>query len=99
MQHLTIQQLVCFDAVATEGSFQAAAAKLNRTHPTVFTAIRNLEAQLGLTLLDRNEYRVTLTQEGRSFHARTRVFLHDLAGLRGHAPRLPMAEATALTMS
>ena len=69
MQHLTIQQLVCFDAVATAGSFQAAAAKLNRTHPTVFTAIRNLEAQLGLTLLDRNEYRVTLTEAGRSFHA------------------------------
>src|SRR5882757_1218014 len=98
MQHLTIQQLVCFDAVATEGSFQAAAAKLNRTHPTVFAAIRNLEAQLGLTLLDRNEYRVTLTQEGRSFHARARVFLHDLAALRGHAAQLAMGEETALTI-
>ena len=98
MQHLTIQQLVCFDAVATAGSFQAAAAKLNRTHPTVFTAIRNLEAQLGLALLDRNEYRVTLTDEGRSFHARTRVFLHDLAALRGHAAQLAMGEETALTI-
>jgi DNA-binding transcriptional LysR family regulator len=98
MQHLTIQQLVCFDAVATEGSFQAAAAKLNRTHPTVFAAIRNLEAQLGLTLLDRNEYRVTLTPEGRSFHARTHVFLHDLAALRGHAAQLAMGEEAALTI-
>src|SRR5204863_56838 len=38
------------------------------------------------------------TDEGRSFHARTRVFLHDLAALRGHAAQLAMGEETALTI-
>src|SRR5882724_10286173 len=98
MSQPTFQQLLCFDAVATEGSFQAAAAKLNRTHPTVFTAVKNLEAQLGLDLLDRGDYRVALTEEGRSFHARARVLLHDLQALRDHATQLAMGEESALTV-
>src|SRR5579883_347290 len=96
MDGLTIQQLVCFDAVVLEGSFQAAADKLRRTHPTVFTAVKNLEAQLGLTLLDRSGYRVSLTEAGRSFHARTRVFLDELGLLRNHAQNLAMGEESEL---
>ena len=62
---ITLHQLQCFDAVVREGSFQAGAAHLHRTHSTVFTAVKNLEAQLGLSLLDRSGYRVTLTEVGR----------------------------------
>jgi DNA-binding transcriptional LysR family regulator len=95
---LTLQQLQCFDAVATEGSFQAAAAKLHRTHPTVFTAVKNLEAQLGITLLDRDGYRVALTDAGRSFHARTRIFLAELGTLHNHATQLAMGEESELSV-
>ena len=98
MDGLTLQQLLCFDAVVGEGSFQAAAAKLNRTHPTVFTAVKNLEAQLGLTLLDRDGYRVTLTPAGRSFHQRARVFLNELGQLRNHAAQLAMGEESELSV-
>jgi len=98
MSHPTLQQLLCFDAVATAGSFQGAAARLNRTHPTVFVAVRNLEAQLGLTLLDRSDYRVTLTAEGRAFHERARILLHDLQALRDYATQLAMGEESALTV-
>lgn len=92
----TIHQLLCFDAVVSEGSFQAAAAKLHRTHPTVFAAVKNLEAQLGLTLLDRSGYRVALTDAGRSFHERARVFLRELGALRHHAEQLAMGEESEL---
>src|SRR5581483_7764783 len=98
MSSPTLQQLLCFDAVATEGSFQAAAAKLNRTHPTVFTAVKNLEAQLGLDLLDRRDYRVTLTAAGRSFHERARTLLLDAQALRDYATQLAMGEESALTV-
>ena len=67
MDGLTLHQLYCFDAVVSEGGFQAAAAKLQRSHSAVFIAIRNLESQLGLPLLDRDGYRVSLTASGRSF--------------------------------
>lgn len=96
MEGVTLQQLQCLDAVVREGSFVAAAEKLRRTHPTVLTAIKNLEAQLGLTLLDRSGYRAALTEAGRSFHERAHVFLQDFRRLRDHAARLAMGEESDL---
>jgi DNA-binding transcriptional LysR family regulator len=87
---------VCFDAVVAEGSFQAAAEKIRRAQPSVSAAVKNLESQLGLRLLDRGGYRVSLTEAGRSFHERTRVFLHELRALKNHATQLVMGEESEL---
>jgi DNA-binding transcriptional LysR family regulator len=96
MLDVTIHQLLCFDAVVSEGSFQAAADKLLRTQPSVSLAVKNLEAQLRLSLLDRTGYRVGLTEAGRSFHARTRLFLQDLRALKVHAAQLASGEESEL---
>src|SRR5207247_2162504 len=96
MDGLTLHQLQCFDAVVAEGSFQAAADRLGRSQPSVSTAVKNLESQLQLHLLDRSGYRVTLTEAGRSFHQRARVFLEDLKGLRNHAAQLAAGEESEL---
>jgi DNA-binding transcriptional LysR family regulator len=93
---LTLHQLVCFEAVVTEGSFQAAAEKLLRSQPTVSSSVKNLESQLQLGLLDRSGYRVALTEAGRSFYERTRVFLHETKRLRDHAAQLAMGEESEL---
>jgi DNA-binding transcriptional LysR family regulator len=93
---LTLHQLVCFEAVVTEGSFQAAAEKLLRSQPSVSSSVKNLETQLQLSLLDRSGYRVTLTEAGRSFYERTRVFLHEVKRLRDHATQLAMGEESEL---
>jgi DNA-binding transcriptional LysR family regulator len=93
---LTLHQLVCFEAVVSEGSFQAAAEKLRRSQPTVSSTVKNLETQLQLSLLDRSGYRVTLTEAGRSFYERTRVFLHEMKRLRDHAAQLAMGEESEL---
>lgn len=98
MNDPTLHQLRCFDAVVSDGSFQAAAAALNRTHPSVYVAIKALEDRLGIRLFDRAGYRVTLTPAGRSFHARTRVLLGELESLRSHAAQLARGEETALTI-
>src|SRR5215472_8412654 len=92
----TIHQLECFDAVVSEGGFQPAAQKLRRAQPSVSAAVKNLEAQLGLVLLDRTGYRVVLTDAGRSFYARTRVFLDELRALKTHARQLAMGEEDEL---
>jgi DNA-binding transcriptional LysR family regulator len=96
MDGLTLHQLLCFEAVVTEGGFQAAAEKLLRSQPTVSSSVKNLETQLRLSLLDRSGYRVALTDAGRSFYERTRVFLHELRGLRDHAAQLAMGEESEL---
>src|SRR5258708_39476912 len=93
---ITIHQLLCFDAVVTEGGFQAAAEKLLRSQPAVSSAVKNLETQLGLSLLDRSGYRVTLTEAGRSGHQRARVFLGGLRSLEDHAAQLAMGEESEL---
>ncbi len=96
MIRYTIQELQCFDAVVTGGSFQAAAELLHRSHPSVFAAIAKLEQQLGLNLLDRSGYRVRLTEEGRAFHRRARSLLRDSEELQEHAAQLAMGEEAEL---
>ena len=93
---LTLHQLLCFEAVVTEGTFQAAAEKLRRSQPTVSSSVKNLETQLQLSMLDRSGYRVTLTEAGRSFYQRTRVFLAEMHRLRDHAAQLAMGEESEL---
>jgi DNA-binding transcriptional LysR family regulator len=96
MHNLTLHQLECFEAVVSEGSFQAAADKIGRTQPSVSLAVKNLEGQLKLDLLDRSGYRVALTESGRAFHARTRQFLRELQALKAHATQLAIGEETEL---
>lgn len=96
MSEFTLHDLQCFDAVARDGGFQAAAATLHRSHPAVFAAVAKLERQLGLALLDRSGYRVSLTAAGQSFHARAQSLLRELTALRAHAEQLAMGEETEL---
>ncbi len=98
MDGLTLHQLQCFEAVVSEGSFQAAAEKLLRAQPSVSASVKNLEEQLQLVLLDRSGYRVKLTEAGRSFYERTRLFLKDAQRLRDHAEQLAMGEETELAV-
>ena len=57
----------CFVAVAEALSFTKAAQTLRLAQPSLTRQVRNLEAELGISLLHRANNRVTLTEEGRSF--------------------------------
>src|SRR5882672_3661766 len=48
MVGVTIHQLLCFDAVVTEGSFQAAAEKIRRAQPSVSLAVKTHATQLAM---------------------------------------------------
>ncbi|CAE6755717.1 LysR family transcriptional regulator [Paraburkholderia haematera] len=92
----TLLQLQCFEALVVEGSFAAAAVRLNRTHPTVHAAVRALEAQVGMILLDRAGYRVSLTSEGAAYHARVAQFLHQYENLQREAAQLAAGQEAEL---
>jgi DNA-binding transcriptional LysR family regulator len=96
MSEPTLLQLQCFAALVAEGSFAAAAERLHRTHPTVHTAVKSLEEQLSLTLLDRSGYRTTLTPEGSAFHARVQHFLHQFDDLKREAAQMAAGEEPEL---
>jgi DNA-binding transcriptional LysR family regulator len=96
MNEPTLLQLQCFDALVAEGSFAAAAARLNRTHPTVHAAVTALEAQVGMVLLDRAGYRVSLTAQGAAYHARVAQFLHQYENLQREAAQLSAGQEAEL---
>ncbi len=56
-----------FIIVARHGSFKRAAEELSRTQPAVTLAIKQLEAFIGLKLLERTTRHVTPTAEGDNF--------------------------------
>ncbi|NVK33515.1 MAG: LysR family transcriptional regulator [Rhodobacteraceae bacterium] len=63
------RKLLIFDAAARAGSFSAAAREFNLTQPSVSRGIAELEASLGITLFERTPSGLTLTDDGREFHA------------------------------
>ncbi len=64
---IDLRQIRQFIAVAEELSFRNAAIRLNMSQPPLSIAIRQLEQELGETLLDRNSRGVRLTQVGEVF--------------------------------
>ena len=58
-----------FAAVVESGNFARAAKALGLTSSGVSRAVARLEGRLGIRLFDRTPRAVTLTDEGRRFHA------------------------------
>ncbi|MBL8671073.1 MAG: LysR family transcriptional regulator [Alphaproteobacteria bacterium] len=76
---VTVRQLQAFIAVAEQGSFTRAAERLHVAQSAVSILVRQLEAALGIRLLDRTTRRVELTEGGRDFHRHAETLLADLA--------------------
>ena len=65
-------------AVVETGNFVRAAESLGLTQSGVSRAVARLEARVGVRLLDRTPRSVTLTDEGRRFHAQVAPLLAGL---------------------
>jgi DNA-binding transcriptional LysR family regulator len=74
----TLRQMRCFVAIVTEGSFTAAAARLHLTQSATSAVLRDLEGELGITLVDRTTRSVRLTAAGEQFLGHTRRILRDV---------------------
>lgn len=65
---VSLDRFELFCAVVEAGSFTAAAVRLCQTRAAVSFGIKQLEAQLGVTLLVRTTRRVALTDAGEGFY-------------------------------
>jgi DNA-binding transcriptional LysR family regulator len=88
---LDIVDLETFEAVASLGSFIAAARHLNITQPSVSSRIQRLEASLGAQLLIRTTRRVELTRHGTLLRAEAKRTLEGLRKLVGRFRNESMA--------
>jgi DNA-binding transcriptional LysR family regulator len=77
-----VDAMQIFVRVAELASFTAAAESLGLPKASASTAVRRLEAQLGVQLLHRTTRKVQLTHDGRQFHERCRDLLDDLDELQ-----------------
>jgi LysR family transcriptional regulator, benzoate and cis,cis-muconate-responsive activator of ben and cat genes len=82
---MELRHLRYFIAVAEERSFSRAAEKLHVSQPPLSRQIRDLEAELGAKLLDRNRQGVRLTRLGNAILARSRALIRDAEAFKAEA--------------
>lgn len=78
---MTIVQLEYLVAVANYGSFSVASDHCFVTQPSLSTQIRNLEDELGVILLNRNEKPITLTDTGKIVVEQAKKAIADFYGI------------------
>ena len=79
---MDIRQLKHLDALAQTGSFTAAAKMLHMAQPALSQSIKRLEAELGVTLVDRHSHKprrqVSFTAEGEALHHHAKIIIKQL---------------------
>lgn len=104
---LSIERMRVFAAVLEEGSFTAAAERLNATQSGVSQQIAKLERALGTRLIERGSRGVVATPAGRKLYARSITLLREIAAVergiadfgRGATGRAVLGVMPALTRS
>lgn len=62
---MTLEQIKMFVTVAQLGSISAAAKVLHKTQPAISIALKRMQEDMNLVLLQRDKYRLSLTDAGR----------------------------------
>ncbi|WP_175772113.1 LysR family transcriptional regulator [Paraburkholderia phenazinium] len=75
---MKIHHLRALVAVATSGSINGAAKALYVTQPAITKAVRELETEFGVRLLERNQWGVVPTAEGEALLSRARTVVREM---------------------
>jgi DNA-binding transcriptional LysR family regulator len=89
---MEFRHLRYFVTVAQERNFTRAAEKLHIAQPPLSRQIHDLEAELGISLLDRDSRPVRLTEAGRLFYEHAILVLERVDDLRTMMRRFREAE-------
>ena len=82
LETFTLDQLRALITVIEEGSFSAAARKLQRVQSAISASMANLETQLGVPLWDRTTKIARLTEQGQAVLAAARKICTEVDALR-----------------
>lgn len=95
---MELRHLRYFIAVADELSFTKAAQKLRLAQPSLTRQVRNLEAEIGVRLLNRANNRVSLTEEGSAFLFDAKKLLAMCAESVASVQRMHRGESSSLNI-
>jgi DNA-binding transcriptional LysR family regulator len=85
---MTLEQLLTIDAIVKEGSFKAAADYLHKSQPSISMAIKKLEEEYQINLFSRDEYRPSLTADGRIFYEKVKLLIREFRELEALAEQM-----------
>lgn len=88
-----------FVAVAEELSFRGAATRLEIAQPALSRQIRDLELEIGVKLLERNQRNVLLTKAGKSFLQDVKILLHQVDNAVETAQRIHQNQTQLLSIA
>lgn len=98
MLNISVRQLHYFLSLVQAGSFSRAADAVGVTQSTLSAAIQALEAELGVTLIDRTGRRMQLLPAGDDFLARARDIVARIEELPEHARQAERPLTTRLRL-
>lgn len=79
---MEIRQLEYFREIATTGSINEAPGRLNMSQPPLSYQMKQLEAELNVTLFERTRTGVTLTEAGKLLYERAENLLNFVSSTR-----------------
>ena len=95
---MELRHLRYFVVVAEELHFRRAAERLHMSQPPLSQQIRQLEEEIGATLLLRNQRQVELTAAGQAFFIRAREILDAVEDAARQARRVQRGEVGRLAV-
>ena len=96
---MTLEQLKMLQQVAELGSLKAASEKLFKTQPAISQGIKQLEAQLGLQLFNRQGYRLSLTSNGQQIYQHALRLLDEATHIKQLANFLTEGNEASITIA
>jgi DNA-binding transcriptional LysR family regulator len=91
-----LRSIEAFLAVTETGSFTAAAKRLNKTQSAVSQAIRQLEDDLGVVLINRGSRALSLTPPGELLRGRAALLFDDAVALASRVREYGQAKLAEL---
>jgi DNA-binding transcriptional LysR family regulator len=85
---MTLEQILTIEAIVKEGSFKAAADYLHKSQPSISMAIKKLEEEYQLILFSRDEYRPSLSRDGKIFYEKAKLLLREFRELEALAHQM-----------
>ena len=95
----TLDQWLTLYEIDRAGSIQAAAIQLNKSHTTLIYAVKKLEQQLGVTLVEVKARRAVLTDDGKSLLRRADSMLEQARELEEMSAQLAKGIESEITIA
>lgn len=96
---ISLESLEVLDAIASKGSFAAAAESLFRVPSAITYTVRKLEQDLGVAIFNRSGHRAELTEAGAELLREGRYLLNAASELESHVKLVASGVETELTIA